>query len=241
MTDQTGANNKEHVRKMFGKIAHRYDLLNRVMTFGQDIQWRKILVKKIALSDKPVVLDIGCGTGDLAKEVRKQHPDTWVVAADFTPEMVLLGANAADDPGIDWVIADAQNLPFANNKFDAVISGYLLRNVPDVDQALIEQYRVSADGARVASLDTTPPEKNILFPFISFYLNYVIPFFGRMILGDSSAYEYLSSSTQEFLDADKLAEKIKGAGYSKVKYIKKMFKTMAIHWGIKEGSANNKP
>ncbi len=236
MTDQPKASDKKHVRKMFGKIAHRYDLLNRVMTFGQDIQWRKILVKKLALSDKPTVLDIGCGTGDLAGEVRKQHPDAWVVAADFTPEMVLLGANSSSDPAIDWVIADAQNLPFANNKFDAVISGYLLRNVPDVDQALSEQYRVSAEDGRVASLDTTPPEKNILFPFISFYLNYVIPLLGRIILGDSTAYEYLSSSTQEFLDADKLAKKIGDAGYSKVKYQKKMFKTMAIHWGIKERS-----
>ena len=233
MSNQTADGSKNHVRKMFGRIAPRYDLLNRLMTFGQDIQWRKILVKNIALPDDPFVLDIGCGTGDLAKEVRKQHPDSIVVAADFTPEMVFLGAKETRDPLIHWVIADAQNLPFVKEFYDAVICGFLLRNVPDVNQTLNEQYRVCRDDARFASLDTTPPEKNRLRPFLNIHLNYFIPFLGWLVMGDSFAYKYLSDSTHQFLDAEKLAEKIRGAGFSKVKYLKKMFKTIAIHWGVK--------
>lgn len=234
MSNQNGGESKKHIRKMFGQIAPRYDLLNRLMTFGQDIQWRKILVKTIDLSDDPLVLDIGCGTGALAKEVRKQHPDAMVVAADLTPEMVFLGAKETDDPAIHWVVADAQSLPFVKETFVAVICGFLLRNVPDVNRTLTEQFRVCANGARVASLDTTPPEKNWLRPFLNIYLNYFIPFLGHLIVGDSSAYKYLSDSTQQFLDADELAEKIQEAGFSKVKYLKKMFRTMAVHWGIKQ-------
>lgn len=240
MTDHNKSSNKEHVKKMFGKIAHRYDLLNRVMTFGQDIQWRKILVRGLSLTKTPIVLDIGCGTGDLAREVRKQHSDSVVIAADFTPEMVRLGSIETDDNSIFWVIADAQYLPFKKESFDAVICGFLLRNVPNLDQTLNEQFRVSKLGAKVASLDTTPPEKNWLKPILNLYLNYVIPLMGRIIIGDPSAYKYLSDSTQEFLDADKLTGKIKSAGFSNVRYLKKMFRTMAIHWGIKQESTEKK-
>ncbi len=225
---------KKHVREMFGKIAPRYDLLNRVMTFGQDKQWRKTLVKNISLDKKPLVLDIGCGTGDLSREVRRQYKDAVVIAADFTPEMVILGARETTDTDIHWCIADAQNLPFKKETFNAIICGFLLRNVPNIDKTVKEQFRVGGRNAQVASLDTTPPEKNWLTPFLNVYLNYVIPLMGRLIVGDSSAYKYLSDSTQEFLDADKLSEKIKSAGFSKVRYVKKMFRTMAIHWGIKE-------
>ena len=96
MSNLTGNERKRYVRNMFGRIADRYDLLNRLMTFWQDIQWRRILVENLKLGSKPVVLDIGCGTGDLAREVRKQHPDAFVVAADLTYEMVHLGAKATE-------------------------------------------------------------------------------------------------------------------------------------------------
>ena len=234
MSGKESPNDKKHVKEMFGKIAPRYDLLNRVMTFGQDIRWRKILVKKLGLKNKPVVLDIGCGTGDLSREVRRQHEDAVVFAADFTPEMVFLGARETKDQNIHWCLADAQKLPFKNDVFDAVISGFLLRNVPNVNKTLEEQFRVGRKDGKMASLDTTPPERNWLSPFINIYLNLIIPLLGRIIVGDSFAYKYLSDSTQEFLDADKLRGEIESAGFSEVGYIKKMFKTMAIHWGIKK-------
>ena len=180
-----------------------------------------------------MVLDIGCGTGDLSREVRRQHPDSVVFAADFTPEMVFLGASETEDPDIHWCIADAQKLPFKKESFDAVISGFLLRNVPSIEKTLVEQFRVGRKKAKLASLDTTPPERNWLAPFINIYLNMIIPLMGRLIVGDSFAYKYLSDSTQEFLDADKLSEKIELAGFVEVGYWKKMFKTMAIHWGNK--------
>ncbi len=233
MSNLASSSSKQHIRKMFGKIAPRYDLLNTIMTLVQDIQWRKILIKNVDLPKNPVVLDIGCGTGDLSREVVKQNPGSFVIAADFTPEMVFLGSKKNNDSSIQWVIADAQHLPFVKKSFDAVICGFLLRNVPDVDRTLDEQHRVSKNIARVASLDTTPPEDNWLRPFLNIYLNYVIPIMGKWIIGDSSAYKYLSDSTQEFLDANTLVQKFQKAGFSKVVFKKKMFRTMAIHWGSK--------
>jgi len=229
------SSDKSSVRSMFGRIAPSYDLLNRLMTFWQDIRWRKILIRTLPLPDHPQVLDIGCGTGDLAREVRKQHPDALVVAADFTPEMVRLGAENTADPHIHWVIADAQRLPFSNSAFHAVICGYLLRNVPDIFQALEEQFRVIQSESWAASLDTTPPNGDWLAPLLKFYLDKIVPLLGRLIGGDASAYRYLSDSTQSFLDADQLEDRYRQAGFQHVFYRKLMFKTMALHWGHKPG------
>jgi demethylmenaquinone methyltransferase/2-methoxy-6-polyprenyl-1,4-benzoquinol methylase len=226
--------NKSGVKKMFAAIAPRYDLLNRLMTFGQDLRWRRKLVRGLPIPEHPLVLDIGCGTGDLAREVRVQHPAALVIAADFTAEMVQLGAENNPDPGIQWVIADAGQLPFKDEVFQAVVCGYLLRNVPDVDRALQEQYRVSQPGGWAASLDTTPPQENWLRPLIEFHLNRVIPLLGRLVLGDPSAYRYLSDSTQQFLDAEQLASKYRKAGFQSVSYLKMMLRTMAIHQARKE-------
>lgn len=222
---------KTHVRSMFSRIAPIYDLLNRLMTFGQDIRWRRILVREIPIPGSAVVLDIGCGTGDLAREVRLQHPDSRVIAADFTPEMVQLGSLNTKDPQVEWVIADAQHLPFADQAFHVVVCGYLLRNVPDVDHALIEQARVTRPGGWGASLDTTPPESGWLAPIINFYLNKVVPALGRLIGGDASAYRYLSESTQDFLDAEQVRIRYLRAGFQEVVFRKLMLRTMAIHWG----------
>jgi demethylmenaquinone methyltransferase/2-methoxy-6-polyprenyl-1,4-benzoquinol methylase len=169
----------------------------------------------------------------LAREIRQQSEGTLVVAADFTPEMVKLGKGRTPDPGIQWLIADAQHLPFKDEAFSAVVSGYLLRNLPDVDRALSEQNRVSRTNGRIASLDTTPPDNNWLRPLIELYLNRIIPLLGRLVGGAGFAYQYLSRSTQEFLTADQLADKIQKSGFRDVKYRKLMFRTMAIHLGRK--------
>lgn len=235
MSHLTGKARASYVQAMFGRIAGRYDLLNRLMTFGQDRRWRLEAIRRLALPENPRVLDAGSGTGDIAFELKRRHPEALVVASDFTLEMVLVGKSREGGDKVAWVIADAQRLPFASGVFDGAISGFLLRNVPDVPQTLREQQRVLKAGGRAASLDTTPPRRNLLRPFIEFHLHTVIPLLGKLIAGDAEAYTYLPGSTEAFLAAEVLAKRFEDVGFSEVDFVRRMFGTVGIHWGRKRG------
>ena len=221
------------VRGMFARIAGRYDLLNRLMTFGRDRAWRKEAIRKLQVNPDQRILDAGSGTGDIALEIKLMEPTARVVAADLTIEMIRVGQARPGGTSVDWVVADAQHLPFSPVTFDSVISGYLLRNVPDVTVALAEQYRVTTDNARFVSLDTTPPQRDIFLPFIRFHLKVIIPLLGRLIAGDSAAYTYLPETTTRFLSAEALAQKIGEAGFQMEGFVRRMFGSMAIHWAKK--------
>ncbi|MBI3158976.1 MAG: ubiquinone/menaquinone biosynthesis methyltransferase [Chloroflexi bacterium] len=233
MSHLTGAERARYVQKMFGRIARRYDLLNRLMTVGQDVRWRKEAIARLELPARAAVADLGAGTGDIAFEIARRYPDAFVVSSDFTPEMVWVGKARRWGDSVHWLIADAQNLPFKPGVFDGVISGFLMRNVPDVDRALTEQRRALKPGGRVASLDTTPPRQNWYRPLLEFHLHRVIPLLGRLVAGDAEAYTYLPSSTEKFLTAERLAEQFSQAGFEAVGFVRRMFGTVGIHWGRK--------
>lgn len=218
---------------MFARIAGRYDVMNRLMTFGQDLAWRKQVIDHARLSSGGHLLDLGTGTGDLAIEALRRSAHVRAVGGDFTLEMMRVGQQRAEAARVRWAGTDALNLPFPDYTFDAVTSGYLLRNVMDVRRAWAEQYRVLKPGGRVVCLDTTPPPQNLLRPFILFHLRFVIPTLGRLITGASEAYTYLPDSTEHFLPAEKLAERMTEAGFTDVHFTRLMFGTMAIHWGTK--------
>jgi demethylmenaquinone methyltransferase/2-methoxy-6-polyprenyl-1,4-benzoquinol methylase len=228
-----GNEKARYVRKMFGRIAPRYDLLNRIMTLGQDSHWRREAVRRLEISGETILLDVGSGTGDIAREISKQHPRVKIVACDFTQEMVHIGKDHSVNNRIDWVIADAMNLPFQKDSFNGVISGFLLRNVPDVGQGLEEQYRVLRADGKMVALDTTPPRPGFLRPLVEFHLHYIIPLLGQLIAGDAEAYKYLPDSTENFLSAEALASRMIDAGFNKVAFVRRMMDTMAIHWGEK--------
>jgi len=147
--------------------------------------------------------------------------------------MVLVGKQRSGGNQVVWVIADAMHLPFASHCADAVVSGFLLRNVPDVPRTLEEQHRSLKTGGRVGSLDTTPPKQNWLRPFLEFHLHTVIPFLGRLVAGDAEAYTYLPDSTEKFLSAENLADRFQQAGFRAVGFVRRMFGTIGIHWGKK--------
>ena len=229
--DLTGKERADRVQKMFSKIAPKYDLMNRIMTGGQDIRWRREVIRLAKLDANDSLLDLGAGTGDIAREGLKQHPTTHVLAADFTLEMMLAGKN---NDSFNWTAADALNLPFPDEKFDAIVSGFLMRNVTDVPRALGEQLRALKPGGRIVILDTTKPRKNILTPLINIHLHYIIPFIGGLLTGERDAYTYLPESTQQFLRAEELAAHMAAAGFKKINFDVKMLGTVAIHWGEKE-------
>jgi len=233
MSELTGEARARYVRRMFGRIAPRYDLLNRLMTFGRDRTWRVELIRRLDLPAMPRVLDLGAGTGDLALEALKQSPSARVVAADFTPEMMRIGQRRAAAERVRWVVADAARLPFASSAFDAAVSGFLLRNVPEVDRVLQEELRVLHPGGRVASLDTTPPSRSWLHPLLTFYLHAVIPLLGRIFASDSEAYTYLPQSTEGFIEAGALAARMTAGGFREVSFARRMLGTIALHWGTR--------
>ena len=230
MTQLTGKERATYVQKMFTKIAKRYDLMNRLMTGGQDVRWRKLVIEQAWLRSNSRLLDLGTGTGDLAREALAQFPQAKVIAADFTLEMMRIGQKRGP---LNFSSADALRLPFGDSRFDALVSGFLMRNVIDLQKALQEQYRVLKKAGRIVILDTTRPRKNILSPFIRLHMHFVIPLLGRLLTGSAEAYRYLPETTEGFVTAEEMASRMAAIGFRKIGYQRFMFGTIAIHWGEK--------
>lgn len=235
------------IKEMFNKISPRYVLMNKLMTFGQDSHWRCELIRLSGLKNGNSLLDVATGTGDVIIEtIQKGIKLDRSVGLDFSSGMLDVARSRFTtllqrQPEIDlieWIEGDALKLPFANSKFDVVTSAYLMRNVGDVEYAFTEQYRVLKPGGRLACLDTTPPAKTIMSPFINFYLVKIIPFLGTLISGNKTAYTYLPETTKAFKTAEELKEIMTKSGFKKVSYKKYMFGTIAVHWGYKEGAAD---
>lgn len=235
MTHLTGKDRADYVQDMFGRIAGRYNLMNRLMTFGQDMRWRRFVVQQANLPPGGKLLDLATGTGDIAFEAIKAVPGLQAVGADFSLPMMRVGQGLPMGDQVGWAGADALNLPFPDSTFDAITSGYLARNVIDIPRMFAEQIRVLKPGGRVVVLDSSPPPANVLRPFIEIHLRYVIPTLGRIVSGKNGAdaYQYLPSSTQAFKTPEELAALMRDAGLRNVQYKTFMFGTMAVHWGEK--------
>ena len=234
------AGTQHDVRAMFDRIAGRYRLMNTLMTLGRDRAWRRAVVRDAALPRGGRLLDLASGTGDIALEALRQHPDAQVVAADFSLEMMRVGRRRPGGSRIAWCASDALALPFPDASFDAVTSGYLLRNVADRAGAFREQARVVRPGGRVVCLDTSPPPRSPLRPLVRLHLRRVIPLLGRLVAGDRSAYAYLAASTEGFKDPEELAAAMREAGLVEVRYRRFMGGTIAVHVGTRpapQGSA----
>jgi demethylmenaquinone methyltransferase/2-methoxy-6-polyprenyl-1,4-benzoquinol methylase len=230
MTQLTGQERATYVQNMFSRIAKRYDLMNRLMTGFQDARWRKQVIRLARLADGASLLDLGTGTGDLARSALTAFPRARVTAADFTLEMMRVGQKTGP---LNFSSADALRLPFKDRTFDAVVSGFLMRNITDLQKGLGEQFRVLKDGGRIVILDTTRPRRNILSPFIWIHMHLIIPALGGLLTGVREAYNYLPDSTEGFVTAEDLASRMKAAGFRNVEFKRLMFGTIAIHWGEK--------
>jgi demethylmenaquinone methyltransferase/2-methoxy-6-polyprenyl-1,4-benzoquinol methylase len=233
MAHLKGKERAAYVQNMFDRIAGRYNLMNRLMTGGQDIRWRRFVVEQARIPAGGQLLDLATGTGDIGFEAIKAVPGIRVIGADFSLGMMVVGKKLPLGDQMDWCGADALQLPFPDNTFDAVTSGYLMRNVIDISRTLAEQLRVLKPGGRIVVLDTSPPPNNWMRPFIEIHLRYIIPTLGRIISGNPDAYQYLPSSTQAFKTPEELAAIMREAGVRSVKYQTFMFGTMAVHWGEK--------
>lgn len=235
--DPRDENRGQKVRGMFGAIAGRYDLLNRIISGGRDQAWRRKTVKMAQLTGGESILDVCCGTGDLAlmMAVNKASP-ARVVASDFTPEMLLIAAEKADKAGVklDICAADALCLPFENAMFDVVSVGYGVRNFQELDRGLSELARVLKPSGRLVILEATP-RKGLIGWFANAYINRMVPFIGNLLTGSKSkAYSYLADSIQVFPNVKELASKLESTGFEQVRFKKLNLGTMAIHVGVRK-------
>ena len=198
------------VRSMFGRIARRYDLANHVLSCGADFLWRR-RVSKIVADWKPRdVLDLATGSGDLALAIQQRLPETKIVAADFSPEML----DVARAKGVaNTMVADALHLPFENASFDVVTVAFGLRNMADWDRALTEMSRVLRNGGHVLILDFSLPT-GALRPVYRFYLHRCLPLLASIVTGHKTAYDYLGGSIEKFPSGAAMLQLIERNGFA---------------------------
>ncbi|NUO84345.1 bifunctional demethylmenaquinone methyltransferase/2-methoxy-6-polyprenyl-1,4-benzoquinol methylase UbiE [candidate division KSB1 bacterium] len=247
--------NAEHkaafVQEMFDRIAPRYDLMNRIMTMGRDQSWRKLLIQRAGITAGARVLDIATGTADIALAAHAAGA-AQVIAADFSREMLVYAQSkiqqAAKNNGrtILLAAADGLRLPFADNTFDAVVTGFSLRNVGNLDHFLREMTRVTKTGGKVACLEITRPRSPYFRNFFAWYFGRVVPFMGRLISGQREAYSYLPHSVSIFVTPEELRVRMEDAGLNHASFETLMLGTVAIHSGTKihaqtKGGSNVSP
>ena len=222
-----------YVNHMFARIAPTYDLMNRVMSGGQDMRWRERLLDLCDLPAQGTLLDVGTGTGDIAAAAHRRLPHLTVVGVDFTYEMMAVGHTQPARAALPFVQGDTFRLPFPDNTFDAVVSGFLVRNVVDRVGALREQARVTKPGGRVVCLETTPPSNSVLGPLFQMYFFQIVPLIGGLVSGDPDAYHYLPHSTVAFPAPAQFRHQMEQAGLQNVIYEELMLRSVAIHVGTK--------
>jgi demethylmenaquinone methyltransferase/2-methoxy-6-polyprenyl-1,4-benzoquinol methylase len=231
------------VQDMFSRIASRYDLMNRLMTLGRDHAWRRFTVEQSNVEPGGWVLDVATGTGDLALEVLRQAPDAHAVGLDFTPEMLALvrekveesTASGIGDTGRGplLVAGDALSLPYRDGAFDSVVTGFALRNVTSIPQALAEMARVTRPGGRLGCLEIAKPRLPLFRRLFAIYFYRFVPLLGGWITGQPSAYTYLPHSLSEFLTPDELADVMRQTGWNEVRLWRLMLGTVAVHVGVR--------
>jgi demethylmenaquinone methyltransferase / 2-methoxy-6-polyprenyl-1,4-benzoquinol methylase len=215
----------EAVRSMFDRIAPVYDAMNRVMTAGLDLRWRRLAAAEVVQPGNHV-LDAACGTGDLAVADHRAGAAS-VTGLDFSPRMLARARRKA--PGLEWVEGDLLALPFPDNSFDAATVGFGVRNVADLELALRELGRVLRPGGRLAVLEITQP-RGLLRPFFGFWFDRIVPLLGRALPG-GAAYSYLPASVARFPGAEELAGLLERAGFAEVRFRLLAGSIVALHTG----------
>ena len=218
--DNSTSNKTLRVENMFDRIAPKYDFFNRLFSLRIDLLWRKSLVKWMESDNPKQILDVATGTGELAIVLWKNFR-VKITAVDLSQEMLNLADKKIKQLGADITIqkANAENLPFESNKFDAVSVGFGVRNFENLEKGLSELRRVVKENGNVYILEFSKME-GVLSPLYNFYFNKVLPFLAKMISGEKEAYAYLLDSVQNFPCGERMKNILLDLGFSKVEYKK---------------------
>jgi demethylmenaquinone methyltransferase/2-methoxy-6-polyprenyl-1,4-benzoquinol methylase len=220
-----------YVRRLFATIADRYDLITRLLSFGLDQRWKRRLLALANPRPNHRVLDLACGTGDLAIGAAARGAD--VIGLDITPRMIELARVAeagAVTPGrVSWVVGDMMALPVPAASCDCITTGYGLRNVPDLAGAINEMHRALKPGGRVCSLDFDRPENRLVRGVYLTYLTIVGSTIGWALHGDPDTYRYIPASIQRYPGARAVVKLLEAAGFTDVRHVPVLGGLMAIH------------
>jgi demethylmenaquinone methyltransferase/2-methoxy-6-polyprenyl-1,4-benzoquinol methylase len=219
-------NKRRHVADLFATIADRYDLITRVLSYGQDRRWKARLIREAGIGAGDVVLDLACGTGDLAR-LAGDAGARPVFGLDLTPRMLVLARSR--DRRSHYAAADMHSLPLAADAVDVVTTGYGLRNVPDLDAAILEVARVLRPGGRFASLDFNRPASPILRACFLAYLTTVGGLLGWLLHGDPDTYRYIPASIRRYPGAEGVAARLAAHGFTSVRVIPLLLGLMTLH------------
>ncbi len=233
----TDSSKKEQVAKMFDSIAPRYDLLNRLLSLGIDVKWRRHLVEKVGEIDPNSILDVATGTGDVAIMLGQMLEPESIVGIDIAKNMLELGRRKASVRNLETIISfqagDSENLDFENNTFDAVTVAFGVRNFEHTLLGLKQCQRVVRPGGRFAVLEFSKPT---IFPFkqiFQFYFKYILPLIGRITSKDSKAYGYLFESVQNFPEGRQFALLMAEAGFKNIEFKRLTLGVCTLYWGEK--------
>jgi demethylmenaquinone methyltransferase/2-methoxy-6-polyprenyl-1,4-benzoquinol methylase len=231
---------ESRIRQMFGEIAPRYDFLNHFLSLGIDKYWRWQTVRRVWPVGEARILDLCCGTGDLALAYAKKLASGGrILGADFCHEMLALGrrkaARAGEERRLTFVEADAQRLPFADDSFQIVCNAFGLRNVTDTDRGLREMTRVCQPGGQVAVLEFSTPRRQPMRGIYLWFFRHVLPRVGQAVSRSKlHAYNYLPQSVGEFDDGEALCRRMRDAGLAAVKFWPMTFGVATLYVGVKQ-------
>ena len=223
---------KEQVTQMFDTISGDYDGLNRVISFGIDIKWRKKVVHIVKETNPKIILDIATGTGDLAIALSKTNA-TKIIGLDISSGMLEIGKEKIKKQGlenkIEMVLGDSEKMPFEDNTFDAITVGFGVRNFENLENGLKEILRVLKPGGCFVILETSIPTKTPFKQGYNFYTKNILPVIGRLFSKDKSAYKYLCESASMFPYGEALNNILRKIGFISVKDLPQTFGVATIY------------
>jgi demethylmenaquinone methyltransferase/2-methoxy-6-polyprenyl-1,4-benzoquinol methylase len=222
------------VQSMFDRIARRYDLLNRIISFRLDSRWRLAAIQTLPEGPESRILDLGAGTGDLTFAAAKIYRGAGrVIGLDFSLQMLRLAqqkrVRAPHGERTWFVLGSALLAPFKDRLFDGVMTGFVLRNVSDLSIFFADAFRVTKAGGRFVSLDMFPPRARWFSPFYNLYFYRLVPWIGGWLAHDRGAYSYLSQSVRNFHSPETVAALIEAAGYRRVAIRKFLNGAVCMH------------
>ncbi len=227
---------KEQVARMFDSISGRYDFLNHFLSMGIDRVWRRKAISLLRDIQPKVILDVATGTGDFAIEALNLKPDK-IIGVDISDGMLNVGRKKMESKKIDHLIelrsGDSENLPFADNFFDAVIVAFGVRNFEDLERGLAEMLRVVRPGGKVVVLEFSRPSNFPMKQLYNVYFTTILPLIGRWISRDQAAYSYLPESVQAFPDGNDLLKILSDIGYKNPQCDPLTFGISSLYWGTK--------